>query len=258
VILPKITIQLGLALLLLLLASACSHDLFIPANRFDFPETHGKWLWGRALVRYQGTTRVEPLPSFTETPPRLTEPTLVTEGGVLNSMGLSADSGIKKNLDLFVKMPIAPSPTLLGVKYQFKGHTYDDRKKGDFALAATLAGGYTRQDSDLQSDSGKIKVQSQGLAYDAAIVAGYRFKKDLMVYGGPFYANYSTKGQVAQPTQTFDYNNQGSLLGLNAGGFQSFNNGFGAAIEVAYTDLQWSYGRSLSKFLLGFAASKEF
>jgi hypothetical protein len=240
------------------MASGCSLNTFLPANRFDYPETYGKWLWGRTKVSYQGTTRVELVPNYTAIPPSVTQPKLVSDDTILNEMSISGDGGIIKNLDLFLKLPMTSAPSLLGVKYQIWGHSYEDRKKGDFAGAVTLGGGFNRHDVNLESDGVPANVKDQTWALDLGFVGGYRFTQDLMLYGGPFFANYNTTGTISQPGRTYDFTGTGTQLGFNTGVFYSFQHGLGAALEFVIVDLKWSYAQSLTKNYIGATVSQEF
>jgi hypothetical protein len=249
--------RLDLFLTLALLFSGCSLNTYIPANRFDLPETHGRWLWGRIQLRHQGTTRVELIPSYATTPPVVDTPKLEPEGLTLLNTAFNVESGIAKKWDLFLRMPVAPAPNVLGIKYQILGNPYDQRAKGDWALAFTLAGGVTRLEADRETGGLQSKISILSWLGDVALVGGHRPLKDLMIYGGPFYGFHTSEGDINQLNVIHGVSGRGSQFGFNLGGAYSIN-ATSILLELAIVDIHWSYSTALTRAYLGLALSQEF
>lgn len=237
--------------------AGCTTHTYLPISRFDFPESHGEWLWSRIQYQYQGATRIEVFPNFTDSPPNFDRPFLTDETNFFYGTGFELNAGLGKRFELIMKAPIAPAPALLGVKIQWLGNYYDKRQQNDFALATSLLGGYSRQEVDSIPTGGGSHLSQAAWAGDFALIMGFRPIKDLLVYGGPFFTKIFTDGNIVQSIGSFPFSETGLQWGGNLGIQWSLGQ-WGVALEYTYVDLSWSLDRHLSRPNLGFALSKEF
>jgi hypothetical protein len=156
-----------------------------------------------------------------------------------------------------LRMPVAPAPNVLGVKYQFLGNPYDQRAQGDWALAMTFAGGVTRLDADREFGGLQSKISILSWSADVAIIAGHRPWKDLMIYGGPFYMVHNAEGDITQLSSVYGMTGRGSQAGFNLGAAYSMH-ATSVVFEVALIHLRWSYSQNTTRAHLGLALSQEF
>jgi hypothetical protein len=133
----------------------------------------------------------------------------------------------------------------LAIQYQFYGEYADKSDEGN--LSQSLRLGYERKETDL--DYGDIHWQHKRDIFDLSWILGYRFSKNLIVYGGPFYYSGSLDGYyqagLNEQEQTLEEN--GEQYGGNIAIEYRFDNGFGLATELVVSESSWgkySHGSS--------------
>ncbi|MEW6056388.1 MAG: hypothetical protein AB1540_07220 [Bdellovibrionota bacterium] len=216
----KQTTTILLLLLALTLISACtSVRVDMPANRFESPETNGALLKGHIEpAALQGINEVVLVEDYTRRPPRNDTPEFSESDYAYR---FSAGIGVLERLDVDLRVH-EESPTMLGVKYQFLGEPRAKEVSSDFKLAVSAgAGAGNRKGSStdtLFTQSGQYDVDF--LAFDLAVILGYRLTPAILFYGGPFAYWLDADGEIAQPAAggtTYPLDGSGREFGTNLG-----------------------------------------
>lgn len=206
-------------LLLSLTLSACSIMAKVPVTRLESPETTGKEkgsITGEGTLGYQGRANVELTPSYTTTPPSLTNPIIVSPDHRLIG---NASAGLADSFDITLALPLR-----LGAKFQLFGEPRTRADKGNFSVAIALGLSGSKEEetgSSIYSSTQKRFSLSES-RYDFALILGYRFSKEVLLYGGPFsvlddlIVQYSDPATAAPLTTRGRIKSNGYSLGLQA------------------------------------------
>jgi len=144
----------------------------------------------------------------------------------------------------------------VAVQYQFYGDNADKADRGNFSQAIRL--GYEgkvsgRGDKDTNLENNTYWEHKTNI-FDISWILGYRFNKNLIMYGGPFYYNGSLKGQYKpelEQSQIIELDEDGKQYGANVAIEYRFNNGIGLSGEFIVTEASWgdySHGSSNANF----------
>ncbi len=161
--------------------SGCTVVAKLPMTRFETPETEGKFLAAEGQIGYQGRSEVEFTDDFTVIPPSTTNPSVETPGHRIMANG---SLGILNRLDVNLTIPEAR----LGLKYQFLGAPRTMAEKGNFsaAVSAGISGNDEEETGSPFLSSAVKTYKLHERQYDFALIGGWRFAENLMLYGGPF------------------------------------------------------------------------
>lgn len=161
--------------------NGCAVAQFFPAGRLDTPEVGGRQAFGRVDVRVQETYR-----ALLDGDGPVLEKNKVTA----HLFGLGGSYGLSEKLDLVVRQAMAPSPTWVGLKYQFLGNPLLTSKTENILLAMSLLGGYGLSLGSREFDDGSSSSWTYHMpGVDLSLIGGLRMAKQFLVYGS-LYINH--------------------------------------------------------------------
>jgi hypothetical protein len=204
--------------LLCVLAWGCPIRVNVPINRFDSPETRGRFGKVHGDFGVQGTSKLTVVPDYTASPPVTNSRSFTdTSGGVRLAFGM----GLMRRMDLDVKLPL-PGPGTIQLKYQLLGAPESEAARGNTSLAITAAvgsevtsGGNARSDGTYSSQD---TYDHRGSYFDVAAILGRRLFDSVMVYGGPFRTAVGYDGTIDQAGgQKYSYSGATLQRGVNLG-----------------------------------------
>jgi len=192
---------------------SCSHKIKVrtPSARFISPEAQSDTLDGEFSVYYAPGARAELDLKNGKADNALSvynEP----KNAFFDSIGLSGDIGIVKDLDLLLLSNGKDTPILVGLKYQILGKSRKIAKKGDHSLALSYAGGTSSktdedgEDLELTPQDEDTKVELDLESTDASLIYGYRFSNTQLIYSGISYTKSKFSGVLE--SQNSSLNNQ--------------------------------------------------
>lgn len=230
-------------LFFLITLTSCAQRIRVPINRFETPETIG----GGMEIEYRSQNFSTGKLSFendqTNNPLQVGDK---KEEEVKLALGIS-------KFDLFLRVPDGSS-TLIGLKIQLMGEPKFAQSLGH-KLALTLATGSER-DNFNQGYSMKLLVDTQ----DYAIIHGYRFSPNLLVYEGLSVTNYSFEGKIKNQGTLASSNTSykaNSILGLNVG-VELSSLPFTFKLEYAAQKIKWDHTKDRFSHGLGFSLGAVF
>lgn len=144
--------------------------------------------------------------------------------------------GVSPTVDLFFKVP-QQSVSLVGFKAQLIGEPSIARSLGN-KLSFSLAMG-----NNQDSLEGSTDVSLKSNAQEIALIHGYRFSPNLMIYESITYSQYNFSGKIENASASFeddefDYS-ANSIIGIQAGlelGWHSFK----MKLEYATQRIEWT------------------
>jgi len=209
------------ALMALLASCSTTVDFKTPGNRFHGPEVTGDTLNRRVQLGYGKAHKYETASLYGDTIFG-SGATKNTDGKIQASEGFTLDAqlGVIEKLDAYYRAT-HDSAAVFGLKYQPLGT--HDQEGHKIAIMAGLGQGSEDKDAHkVKSDSTErlYKARLDIDAWEVELIYGYRYNKNVLVYGNLNYANYDTDTELK--SDSFDDENinvtaktQGFLLGVD-------------------------------------------
>ena len=231
---PRQSLLALIAVFILFQLSACSSSPEVKPRmaRFDSPEIHSKPFKFKLAVGTDTSNEI---------------PLLESES---TSKGSSARGSVAMTLGYGVEIKYAQNgDDKLAVKYQLLGASLEEKIPGNFAMAVSL--GYIRssrskiypyvvENSDDQAELVKQSWKLKHNTYDAALIAGYRLNKQVLLYGSVFYQDGDIKGKIyLTPKEFLSYDQCTPSSGCSIERFGGSGKGYGANLGLEYEILPW-------------------
>ena len=236
--------------LLALITSSCSIMVKTPMNRFESPEARGKSAGISGFAAYQGRSEVELTNDFTTTPPSLSSPSVKAPGHRLMANG---SIGLGERFDINITLP----ETRLGAKFQILGDPLEKAEAGNIPLA--INGGVSAVSEKETRTSSSQSFEMKEIVMDLGLATGYRFNKDVLLYGGPFVL-WDKLHSIYTPSAgtSVDARKTMRVYGVNVGVELGFGNSNGfARLEGAGTQTQLG-GTKVGRATYGAAVGARF
>lgn len=168
--------------------SGCATTINLPGNRFDSPEVvDDAGFRAKAQLGYGGSTDIILTEDYTLRPP---SPVAAPTHRV-NTTRAEVGLGIFERLEMDLRLP-----GLLVLKYQIFGNPRRRAGAGNIPVAITLGGGLWQSESQangfLSNTSHRVELNKS--RFEAALISGYRFYPELLVYGGPYWSQTAYDG----------------------------------------------------------------
>jgi len=190
-------------ILVSVLTVSCSTtiDFKTTGNRYHSPESSGDTLNGKFQFGYGKTLKYETATLFADS---IFDNSVTknTDGSIKESYALNIDLfvGIVEELDFYIRT-VSDSAMLYGLKYQVIG---DNEKEGHklAILAAYGSGEETETDQRVtaQSTERVYKADLSIDAWEAELIYGYRFHKNILSYINFSFSNFDTKTSLTSPS----------------------------------------------------------
>ena len=168
---------------ILIISASCAQRLKVPINRMTSPETIGKGF--EVEVDQVGFS----FGVFDFSNGNTNNALYMT---TVSERSLHTGIGLVDKMDIFVEIP-KESAGRVGVKIQLIG-TPEKARAAGHKLAMTLA---TGNSNDLYELDYVIKMKSN--LQDYALIYGYRFNENLLLYSGLSLTNYEFEGKISNP-----------------------------------------------------------
>lgn len=188
---------------LALLATSCSTtiDFKVPGNRFHSPEVSGDTLNGKFQIGYGKAHKFETATLYGDSI-FSSSATKDTEGRIKEGHALSYDVnvGIIEQLD-FYSRATADSAHMYGLKYQILGDASSEGHKLTI-MASYGTGSDTESSQRVVGDSSEriYKADLDIKAWEAELIYGYRFHKNILGYVNLNYASFDTETFLSSPS----------------------------------------------------------
>lgn len=206
----KKVVNLFILISLFSLAS-CSHRIEVrtPSARFISPEAGGELMSGEInMYLASGTTaEVDLKNGMTNNPLVLSNE---SKAILTDSIGLSADIGIYKDLDILAVSNGSDTPSLIGLKYQIIGANRTTAQKGNHSLSITFMGGSSTETDDDGEDLELVPTDDDTTteldleATDLSLIYGYRYSNTALIYGGVSYTKSKFSGKLESENAMLD------------------------------------------------------
>jgi len=223
------------------LTTACSTiTTTVPANRFDTPEVSGGLLKGSFEFGLQGSHDLTIIQDTSINPPNTADPTFKR---VNDDFYLGGAIGVIDRLDLQLKAPLSQRQ-MFQAKFQIAGDPVSVAKAGNTSLAVsagisphTTSGSNTHLFQNVSNASYNIDF----LAYDAAVIGGYRLTNTVLIYASAFAYFNNYDGKLTQTlggasTQEYTFDGKVKQRGGNLGVMLSANEMF-LKLEGVYSSV---------------------
>lgn len=224
--------------ILVLLFSSCAQRLKVPINRMISPEVIGKGM----EVQYDQIGFSSGILNLAEGQ----DSSLLFSQ--VNERALHLGIGLVDKLDIFVNIP-KESSSRVGLKIQLLGAPEKVRSAGN-KLALILA---TGSSTDIYTVDYKINIASE--LKDYALIHGYRFSENLLVYESLSITNYEFHGTIVG-NNDLNFNKikyyANNTIGLAIGavlGPPSLK----AKAELAMQRIFWSHTEAKNAYSLGYS-----
>lgn len=231
---------------------SCGISRRISATRFETPESTGKLFAGRVDGKLHGANEADVVKNFNYDPP-------VTDSPSIHSYApfdAAVMVGIWDRLDIGIR-DVLRTPALLTVKFQVLGDGEETAEKGNFPVAVSFGAGYQDDNYEAKSEifvhSGQVNASAKTGVFDLALLMGYRFHDEYLVYMAPFYSRTQVEGEVKFASgKSFPFSQQGNVRGINLG-FQWDRDILFAMFETSFNRIYWDYSPSIYNFRMGVA-----
>ena len=225
-------------LLFIIFSTSCAQRLKVPINRMTSPEVVGRGM--EVQVDQVGFSN-----GILNLAEGKNSPLIMS---TVSERALHLGIGIAEKLDVFINIP-KESSSRFGIKIQLLGGSEKSRSSGH-KLAMILA---TGNSTDLYTVDYKINISAD--LKDYALVHGYRFNENVLIYESVSITNYEFNGNIIGASD-LNYN----LINYKA------NNTLGVAVgvslgppslkfkgELAYQRIEWSNTVAKNSFSLGYS-----
>ncbi|OUR98630.1 hypothetical protein A9Q84_04225 [Halobacteriovorax marinus] len=247
--------------LLLLTSCATDIDYHVPLNRFDSPETKGKFLKGETGLNFGSSHKIVTAEVVETIFPSIFDATVDKDTEISRSHHLNSSValGLLERLD-FSFQNYGDGPNVVGLKFQFLGKPEIETKSGfkgalklsygamdeeEGTLTVNLAGSGTR------TYSGDIDVD----VYEASLILGYRINPYVITYVNSLYSYHETQSTLTSNTfPTIVINGvvrtYGGLAGIRIG---KPENHFFIKLETGYMKTKFEQHLSENTIPIGIA-----
>lgn len=210
--------------------NACAVRMEHAVARMDSPETMGETLDFYVGGSFDKRADVVLTSDFYHRAPDTQTPVL----GKASALDLRGGLALWKRFDLELKSPLdGDSPARWQLKGQILGGSQREAQKGNFSLAASVSAGQSKEEDSQSSSTARYKFK--GTFWDAALIAGYRFTDEVLVYGGPFYSTTGFKGDFKLSNgQSGEFAGRFKMWGANVGLMALKRGGTTGALELSY------------------------
>lgn len=194
-------------LLLLLVSVSCSHKIQMrtPVSRFISPETGGSGWATEATFYNMASTTAEV--NFEDE--KVDNPLDLTNEYEFK-VGVNGNIGITDRLDFVMIFNGQGTTDLYGLKYQLKGPSRANAKKGDESFSIVIglgSGGETEtegEDLELTAMDDDTKVELTKNARDIGFIYGKRLTHKVLAYAGFNYTTFSFAGKLESQNTNLD------------------------------------------------------
>lgn len=220
----------------------------MPVNHFDTPEAIGETGRAKLDIGYVGANEVVLTNNYLVTAPSISHPEAINRGDYVR---LGGGIGVIDSLDVELK-----SLSAIQAKFQFIGEPRKKTKEGNFAVAATVLGGFDYYAASSPSVAGyTVSIKHYDVPVEAGLIAGYRIWDPLLVYVGGYGRYVSTWGTHKPSSSSVETQYSGNVTGYGGNfGVEFGYAGFQISGEVGYgkvkagdrSDNQLAFGAQLA------------
>jgi hypothetical protein len=214
--------------------SGCAVAIKMPTSRLDSPETMGSAKRFKLEAAREATSETFLTTNLGLNAPDTFNPRMESASRLRVGVG----AGVTDWLDLEFRLP-----SRLHAKAQVLGNPRSSAEAGNFSLAFTggIAAMYEKDDNSNTILSGSGRVSLKELMLDTAAIAGIRFSKAIMMYGGPFIVVDRFKGDYALNSTSGNFSGVSKVKGANLG------------LELGNPTIQFKVEYSYALTTLGFS-----